>query len=137
MRTQDIGTSLACPEVLLVDKERETLIGWTDTDAGWARVYTCQPPMIRLLRKHPHARLLVEYRTERGEITGVEYQLPITCLAIFARPRASTWERMLRSGPRKRTQAPSQQATTLRERSEASARSAQSNPSSGAPDSSS
>ena len=83
-------------------EEHETLIGWTD-DEGWAHIYTCHPPMIRLLRRHPHARLLAEHRSEKGELTGVEYEMPTACLAIFIRPRPSTWEKMLRTGPRRRS----------------------------------
>ncbi len=86
----------------LDDSERETVITWTDADHGRAHVFTCQPPMVRLLRKHPQARLLAEHRSEGGNLVGVEYELPVACLAIFIRPRASTWERMLRTGPKGR-----------------------------------
>lgn len=87
----------------LADPERETIIVWSEADDGCAHVYTCQPPMIRLLRRHPHARLVEEHRSEKGELTRVDYELPVACLAIFSRPRASAWERMMRSGPRRRS----------------------------------
>lgn len=87
----------------LADQERETIITWSDADGDLAHVYTCHAPMVRLLRKHPEARLLAEHRSERGAITGVEYELPVTCLAIFTRRRSSAWDRMLRVGPRRRS----------------------------------
>lgn len=108
MRNQDIAIPAPCPQTpgciapVLDDSERETVITWTDADNGRAHVFTCQPPMVRLLRKHPQARQLTEHRSERGELTAVEYELPVACLAIFIRPRASTWERMLRTGPKGR-----------------------------------
>ena len=88
---------------VLDDNERETVITWTDADDGRAAVYTCHPPMMRLLQKHPHAELIAEHRSERGELTGVEYELPVACLAIFTRPRRGAWDRMLRTGPRRRS----------------------------------
>lgn len=87
---------------LTEDGERETVITLSDADQGVATIYTCQPPMARLLRRHPHARLLEEHREQGGRVTGVEFELPFACLAILARPRASTWARLQRSGPRRR-----------------------------------
>ena len=78
--------------------ERETVITWTDADAGKAVIYTCQPPMIRILRKHPHARLVEEQRSQAGKVTGVEYEIPVACLAILNRPRSSTWKGLVRVG---------------------------------------
>ncbi len=86
----------------LTDAERETVIIFSDADGGMMRVDTSQPPLIRIMRKHPRARLLVEHRSEAGDLTGVEFELPFACLAILARPRASTWAKVLRAGPRAR-----------------------------------
>ncbi len=86
----------------LTDAERETVIVFSDADKGVAHVYTSHPPLIRIMRKHPRARLLEERRLEGGELTDVEFELPFACFAILARPRASTWERILRAGPRAR-----------------------------------
>lgn len=86
----------------LSDSERETVITWSDADGGVAVIYTCQPPMMRLLSRHPHARLVGEHRSTGGEIVGAEYEIPVACLALLLRPRPSAWERMMRTGPKGR-----------------------------------
>ncbi len=78
--------------------ERETVITWSDADEGKAIIYTCQPPMMRVLRKHPHARLAEEYRSETGKVTGAEFEIPVACLAIPLRPRSSAWRGLVRAG---------------------------------------
>ncbi len=80
--------------------ERETVISWTDADGGSARVYTCQGPMLRKLAKHPAARLVETYRASDGTVTGVEYELPVSCVT-------------LRSG-RKRSMSPAQREASRR-----------------------
>ncbi len=68
------------PRVLASD--RETNIGWTDADDGVATVYTCQPPMMRKLARHPLATLQERFTDEDGRVTGEAWHLPVECIAI-------------------------------------------------------
>jgi len=58
------------------DAERETVITWTNADAGTATIYTCQKPIMRRLRNHPHARL-VEQRDG-----GETWEIPVKCVSL-------------------------------------------------------
>jgi hypothetical protein len=62
--------------------DRETTIGWTDADAGFATIYTCQPPMMRKLARHPLATLSARFTDERGRTTGEEWRIPVECIVI-------------------------------------------------------
>jgi len=86
----------------LTEAERETVIVFSDAEDDVMTIDTSQPPMIRLLRRLPGARLVEERRSEGGALTGVRFEVPFTHLALLSQPRASTWARMLRSGPRSR-----------------------------------
>lgn len=81
----------------LAPAERETHLSWTDEDNGLAVVHTSQPPMIARLRKHPRARLLATQRAGKVVIAE-EYEIPVACLAILLKPRASPWGGMVQSG---------------------------------------
>lgn len=57
--------------------ERETVIIWSDADAGTAIVWTAQRPMVTRLQKIRGAERATVHRTEGGDWTGETWRVPV------------------------------------------------------------
>ena len=66
----------------LGDAERETVIMWSDADAGLATVFTAQRAMATRLRRLRRAVRTETSRGPRGEWWGETWQVPAACVVL-------------------------------------------------------
>lgn len=91
--------------------ERETYIWFSDENKEIARIYTCQPGMMRRLAKHPLAKRVERHLDNDGNVTGERYKIPRECIRIIPgkkrnlsdAQRAAARERMKRVRTTRRT----------------------------------
>ena len=70
-------------------EEAETIFTLCDAEPGVISVYSSQPAMIRRLLRNREIVLREIHRDGLGRTTGAEFVLPISCLRIRERRRAS------------------------------------------------
>jgi hypothetical protein len=71
--------------------DRETNIQWHH-NANIAHVYTCDERMITRLKKNPVAKLVEVHRNQQGQITGMEFTIPVWSISIRTARRQVTEE---------------------------------------------
>jgi hypothetical protein len=70
-------------------KDRETNIQWNHDDQT-ARIYTCDERMITRFRKNPVAKLVEKHLDQHGQITGMEFDVPVWAVRIARTRRTLT-----------------------------------------------